>query len=754
MKVFAWCDTPTSPTGFGRSAKHVLHALHGAGYDIVQLAINADVQTLDDIPWQTIIPTDRANDPYGMNDLAEAVKRTDPDILWTTFDPQVPWSYKVGGMPPGQDISALDLFRGLRITRPGFRMLGWFPIDGGPLSDMELGMLGLGNFFDVSVTMSPHVHELIAWTLRLQGRGLSGQGESIDMEKIRQQLLVVPHGVELDRYHIPTRQEKRDAKERMGFNPDVFLVVQVERNQQRKQNYMGLQVMEELFVRQPALRGKVQLYQHMQQDEESQGCRIGFNLPELAWRFGLKPGDDVRWAPGWVPEEELPRTVYASADAFLSTSAGEGFQYPAWEALATGVPLVVPNDSAREAWFAKAPNVALYNVLPHSRVMPQGYNRRMSTPLPAEAAAAIRKLVKKGGAKRSQAEAGRKFVEEHADHREVGRRWVELVKQQEQELTEERRGMSVVVPGDQEHRTLQVEMLHGPGLGDLILAGPVLHALKRMQPERTLILRIPRTHLEVAKLMGLADQYDVQNVDHADERMAIHDLYHPEHQAGWSDPRTHRTEVIAQHLGVPLEELRPMEVELEDKVKQAVRSQFLEAFGVDPTECVAIAMESGSPHRAMPRGYIPELAQRIRALGAIPLVVGTTGMGLRLHGILDMSGQTEPLYWMGLMDAVGAVITADSATLHVAAMFGTPTVGAFPTFDPDARVRYYSGPLRAVIPPEGTVEAGEAWPAGKAPKAEPGTWARHISVDTMVEALRQLMDLEPAAQLELVRPAQ
>jgi ADP-heptose:LPS heptosyltransferase len=416
------------------------------------------------------------------------------------------------------------------------------------------------------------------------------------------------------------------------------------------------------------------------------------------------------------------------------------------------VPLVVPNDSAREAWFTKAPNVFLYRVDPHSRVMPQGYNRRMSTPQPAEAAAIIRRLVKQGGVKPRQRAAGRAFVAEHADHRDVGRRWVEIVEQQAKGLKEERMAMQVVVPGERPERTLQVEMLHGPGLGDLILAAPALQALKRMDPERQLRLRIPRAHLEVAKVLSMADQYDVQGVDEADERVAIHDLYHPEHRDGWSDPRTHRTEVIARHLGVPVEELRPLEVVLDTPVREQVQAQFLEAFGVSPTECVAIAMESGSPHRAMPRGYIAELAQRIKVMGAIPLVVGATGMGVRLHGVLDVSGQTEPTYWMGLLDAVGAVITTDSATLHVAAMLGTPTVGAFPTFDPEARLRYYSGPLRAVVPPEGTIEAGEAWPAGKAPKAEPGTWARHISVDTLVQALQQLMDLDGPAEPQLLEP--
>jgi ADP-heptose:LPS heptosyltransferase/glycosyltransferase involved in cell wall biosynthesis len=722
----------------------VLHALHDAGHELVQLAVNLDLHTMPDIPWPVVPPTFRTEDPYGLRDLVDLVKRHQPfDALWTTFDPEVPWRYDV----PGMKCDALSYLLQLRQSNPGFRMLGWFPVDGGPLRDMEMAVLGLGSqtVFDVPATMSPHVHDLIAWTLELRGMQEGGlvKGKA-NLEAIQERLRVIPHGVDLKRYKVSTREERADAKERMGMDSKVQVILQLERNQARKQNYLGLDLLARLFSRWPDLRGKVMLYQHMQQDEESQGCGIGFNLPELAKNYGLRLGTDIMWPPGWVSEEDMSRTVYACADAFLSTSTGEGFQYPAWEALACGVPLVVPNDSAREAWFGRlrAPNVHLYAVSPRDRVLPGGYNRRMSSPLMAEAAPIMRKVLKRGHDPKLAAR-GREWVQQYADVRDVRRQWVDLVAEQEQELVKQRKGMQVVVQGDVPEGSLQVDMQHGPGLGDLVMAGPALRALKRQEPGRTIRLGIPRSHLEMAKLYQLADEYDVQDIGEANRYVAIHDLYHPKHQGDWGNPRVHRSEVIAQHLGVDITELEPFAVTLDTELLAQVRARFMEAFGIDPAGCVVIALESANPHRALPVQYIHHLAAQVQRMGATPVVTGRNALGIRTHGVVDLTGQTDMPYLASLLALVGAVVTTDSATLHLAGAVGTPTVGCFTLFAPEARLGYYEAPWVAVVPPHGTKVAGEEFPTGPKPKAQPGEWAAQLKPDTIAQALAKLMNVEP-----------
>ena len=120
-RILAWCDAPTAHTGFGRSAQHILHAFHDAGHELVQLAVNLDPATVKDIPWVVHAPNDRANDPYGLNDLARIIVNEPLDMLWTTFDPEVPWKYVLPGTDP--PTSALDVIHSLKATNPGFRTI-------------------------------------------------------------------------------------------------------------------------------------------------------------------------------------------------------------------------------------------------------------------------------------------------------------------------------------------------------------------------------------------------------------------------------------------------------------------------------------------------------------------------------------------------------------------------------------------------------------------------------------------------------
>lgn len=732
-RIFAWCDSPTAPTGFGRSVQHVLGALHAAGHEIVQLAVNLDLGTVGNIPWRVFAPTDRANDPYGVNDLAQVVMREAPfDVVWTTFDPEVPWKYGIPGTNP--QVDALNFLQALRGESNGCKFAGWFPVDGGPLSNYELGVLGLSPAFDLVATMSPHVHDLMEWTLKLRG----GQA---DRKQIESRIQVCPHGVDLDRYRIPTPEEKRQARAALGIPIDALVVLQVERNQQRKQNYLGLEVAERLLRRRPEWRGRLVLYQHMQPDEENTGCRVGFNLPELAWRYGLRAGQDVMWPRGFVSEADMVQHVYACADAFLSTSTGEGFQYPAWEALACGLPIVVPRDSARAAWFPSCPNAHLYKTEDRALVMRGGYNRRMGMPS-AEAAAAVLPPILEGKTPRS-AEPGRAWVGRTAELKQVQAWWVERIAKLAEDLVAERKKARIAVAGTVP--TALVTMEHAPGLGDLVMAAPALRALRGAVSHMR--LRVPRTHLDLARLLDVAHDYATRPAP-GDEGASIvahlHELYWPEDTGGWGDPRRHRAEVVADFLdararmdGYVRANLATTSVDCGEEIRGPVRAKFLEAFGLSPTECIGVALQSGSPHRALPDGYAMPLCAAIKSMGAVPVLLGGRALGVRTHGVLDLTGQTDLRFLVGLLDLLGAVVTTDSSTFHLAAMQGTPTVCAFTLVEPEARAKYYGARIRSITPSESEVD-GEQWPAGHKPKARPGAWPATIKLDSLLAALREL----------------
>lgn len=747
-RIFAWCDSPEAPTGFGRSAKHVLYALHESGHELVQLAVNHDPAQKSAVPWELHVPTNRGEDPYGLRDLAAIVQGRRFEALWSTFDPEVPWKYAV----PGTNLDALRFLHGLKESMPGFAMLGWFPVDGGPLSDMELAVLGLADLFDLSATMAPHVHELVAWTLQLKG-------QRPDRDAIAARLPVIPHGVELDRYRIPTPEERAAAKARMGIDPATFVVLQLERNQQRKQNYIALEVMEHLFKRSPDLRDCVLLYQHMIQDEESGGSHLGFNLPELTWRYGLRAGRDVLWPGGFVHESVLYETVYPAADAFLSVSTGEGFQYPAWEALACGIPLVVPNGDARKAWLSNVPNVHLYATDERRLVMRGGYNRRMGYPQSAEAAKALRKLVEGRGkfaTTQEKREAGRRFVSQWADHRLVSSRWVRLVDEQLEKVKHERRARGVVdrhTSGEFKKPEVVLDVLPNFGLGDLVLAMPAMRAVRR--GGYSTWLRTTPQLLRLAQLLDVADGYALEHglVPPGTHTVRMADHTQPP-SAAWTDPQQNRTEFIRDRLQSALTsralerrenvperlDLQPETARFHGAAYRQAGAQFLERFGVHPNECVGIAFESGSPHRGLPTQLALQVAERVRGFGLTPVLLGRTALGSQRVGTIDLTGQTDLLMLAALLGCFGAVVAVDSGPLYLAAAQGTPVVGCFTVVEPWARLGdWLRTEWRAVRPPKDAEHAGQRFPAGPYPKAKPGEWAQHFTADSIAGTLRDLL---------------
>ena len=750
MKILAWCDAPTAPTGFGRSAKHILHALHEDGHEITQLAVNYDPATAGEIPWKVVGPSERGADPYGMRDLGPLVLGGRFDMLWTTFDPEVPWRYQVAGSEPPAD--ALTFLQDLRGRNPGFKLAGWFPVDGGPLSDYELGVLGIGNVFDRPVTMSPHVYDLVEWTLKLRGR--IAEGHKFNREGLEKRLGCIPHGVDLAAYRIPTDEQRAAAKERLGFSADDFVILQVERNQQRKQNYLALSVLDRvqrmLSLQKEGDPKRVKLFQHMLPDEENAGCRLGFNLPDLAWRYGLEPHVDVRWPGGFVSDENMVSIVYAAGDAFLSVSTGEGFQYPAWEALACGLPLVVPNADAREAWFGKkaAPNVHLYDARKDSVVMKGGYGRRMALPNPLEAARILKKMIvgqKKFTVTPELREAGRSWVGRHAGVEDVKKAWVDLIRGLGEELTKEREAMKIVTPGV-EVKT-HVRMIN-PGIGDLMMAAPALQALRTRGP---VALEIERHQLDIAALLGLADVFTTPRGDQpaAERLIDLTKLYVPSRSKDWTSTTLPRFEAIAKVCGVKKHELLPFGSSLPEEMVKRFEQQFSDTYGISPTSCVGLAFETGSPDRSLPKALYRALHPKLKELGLTPVILGAKPMGIQHVGIIDLTGKTDTVALLGTLANLGSVVTADSSILHLAGTMGVPTVGCYSLFSPETRW-CYPGEHEALVPMKDVGD--ESFPAGVFSKAGPGEWSGQHTATDIDLALRRLFGLDPPEAPEVILP--
>ncbi len=173
-----------------------------------------------------------------------------------------------------------------------------------------------------------------------------GQAEMLKhVPDLKDRLQVIYHGNNPD--HFFPIQDKKDVADfrHQFFNgkaDDRFLMVNVNRNQPRKDVVRSLMILKELWDR----GRKPLLYLHMQYEDS------GGNIFAMAKQLGLGekfeyflPNPKVFNANQGMPIEDVNR-IYNAADMVLSTTLGEGWGLSVTEAMATKTPVVVPGNTS------------------------------------------------------------------------------------------------------------------------------------------------------------------------------------------------------------------------------------------------------------------------------------------------------------------------------------------------------------------------------------------------------------------------
>ena len=148
---------------------------------------------------------------------------------------------------------------------------------------------------------------------------------------------VIWHGVDTAIFH---PRDKRESKRALGFDPDRFLVLRVDKNSIRKDYPSTWKALRPVLRRYP----DVDVHFH---------CRPvtsdGHNL--TAGRYN---DEDIRDRVTFTPNlggfagmtTDQLATLYAAADLFVSTSWGEGFGLTILEAMACGTPVLAQDCSS------------------------------------------------------------------------------------------------------------------------------------------------------------------------------------------------------------------------------------------------------------------------------------------------------------------------------------------------------------------------------------------------------------------------
>jgi D-inositol-3-phosphate glycosyltransferase len=158
---------------------------------------------------------------------------------------------------------------------------------------------------------------------------------------------VIPLGVDTSTYH---PMDKKEALTIRGIEKagDAFIVGSVNRNQVRKRWDLLIRYFADWVLTGPILDAYLFLHAAPTGD-------TGVKVRELAAYYGVMERLILVEPPVWYGvDESMLAATYNCFDVSLSTTQGEGFGLTTLEAMACGVPCIVPKWSALGDWAAEA----------------------------------------------------------------------------------------------------------------------------------------------------------------------------------------------------------------------------------------------------------------------------------------------------------------------------------------------------------------------------------------------------------------
>lgn len=316
-------------TGFSRCTHAVAGALHSAGHDILVIGINY-YGSGHTYPYRIIPahdPTDHGHDGWGIGRLPAVLLREFPDIVIINQDP---WNIKAYFDQMSRAFS--ELMHNGKLSKEEFRKLlnirfvGWLAVD----AENQITAIDLNDRLD-------HV---VVWTefakKELETRGWEGLTS------------IIPLGVDTSVFYPRTGARSQV----FPMLPEgAFVVGVVGRNQIRKRIDLSIRYFAKwLETLSAEERELCFLYLHVAPTGEQ-----AVDIRALISYYGLK-GRVLAFEPPpghGVTDEEMSH-VYSALDVFLTTTQGEGFGLPILEAMACGVPCIVPDWSGLGCWTRDA----------------------------------------------------------------------------------------------------------------------------------------------------------------------------------------------------------------------------------------------------------------------------------------------------------------------------------------------------------------------------------------------------------------
>lgn len=325
-KKLLWVGDAVASTGFAKSTHRITDILQESGdYEVYILGLNYHGDpVMSGWPYKVsrdrVFPCMPGGDYLGVNRVRGIADDIGADVVVIQNDP---WNFD----------GYMRRLRGL--TKDGARVpvIGYVAIDGRNAAGTLLNGLDLAIF----------------WTEFAEREARAGGfvGRSA----------VVPLGVDLGAYRPPT--DRHGLRQRLlgkaladrGLPPETFVVGVVARNQWRKRLDLTVQYFAEWVERRDV---EAALWVHSAPTRDD-----AWDISNLADVFGLTTPVDRLLLP-YIPKdihgvkESTMAEIYGIFDVLFTTTLGEGFWLPGFEAAACGTPIIAPKWSAIEEFFTNA----------------------------------------------------------------------------------------------------------------------------------------------------------------------------------------------------------------------------------------------------------------------------------------------------------------------------------------------------------------------------------------------------------------
>jgi glycosyltransferase involved in cell wall biosynthesis len=321
QRLLVWSDAACATTGFGVVSRHILNALHETGkYEIDQLAINmfVDFPDKDEFPYRMqAARLGDPKDPYGNQMFLDNLMRKPYDLVFVIND-----TFVTEGVA-----HKMSDARNAKQTQnhPDFKLIYYYPID--------------CRFMPRATTMVKSCDMPVAYT----------EFAKRSTQKLLPELdpTVIYHGTDIVNFKPVSETDRNFARKRfLGVDdPNTFVVVNVNRNNIRKDLARTILAFKEFRKLVPNSK----LYMHTKiVDSPGHGQEI--DLSVAVEELGLSMKSDVIFPQHLHPARGFPVDVLNllmnAGDAFLTTTLGEGWGLTTTEAMAAGVPVIVPNNTS------------------------------------------------------------------------------------------------------------------------------------------------------------------------------------------------------------------------------------------------------------------------------------------------------------------------------------------------------------------------------------------------------------------------